>query len=364
MATKDPNITARNRMVKDLKERRRALQPKVFAELQDYEDGAYCNEASLNALIGGKSAEYINVREVVIRTPMEYASLWMSGLKVKAAKSAGTGSNPRHERMLKLIDGPYPMFKKYANLFLTSSFLKHYEEHHKVKPKIDESAYWFGNNSDEFGLLVTPRFVDGQWENDKSEIRHFKHPYWTLSHVMETGLRYMGKDMERTFSELSDYLQFFHDMVQRTRSPYQLEIANRYIAYTKGHSTPLSVPLLIPELRYDPFKVKHQHRLDFLIINPWSMEKIGFEFSPWSTHGELTGAKRPMKELNEEARSNWEREMRKHKRYWREYGINYITYTDEDLADMSAIWDEIRSHLEEGKEMAQLELALLEDLLA
>lgn len=349
-------------MIQTIKEQRRALQPSVFLELASFESGRYCNEGSLNAFIGGRADDYINLKDEVIQTPMEYQSKWLKGLKKAYSKSKETRADPRHARMHHLINGSYPNFKKYLALFLEGSFLKHYEEHYKAKPKIDESEYWFGNNADEFGLLVTPRFVNNVWENDKSEIRHFKYPYWTLSHVLETGLCYMGEGKIRSFSTLGDYLQFFRDVVRRTKSKYQLDIADRYIYYVKAHPIPLSIPMLIPELRYDPFKNKHQHRLDFLIINPWSLEKYGFEFSPWSTHGQLKGAGRSMSEYNEEAKIQFEAEMQKHKKYWRKYGISYITYTDEDLADMDSIWLEIKRHLDVSEEPAQLELALLEEL--
>jgi hypothetical protein len=359
MARRDPNKTARNHMIRAIKDQRRALQTSVFVELEDVENGKYCNEASLNAFIGSKSDEYIKLRDDVIKSPVEFKSKWLAGLKKVVAASKATGFDQRHLRMHELISGEYPNFQKYVSLFLEGSFLKHYEEHYKIKPKIDETEYWFGNNADEFGLLVTPRFANGRWENDKSEIRHFKHPYWTLSHLMETGLCYMDERKTRSFSMLIDYLQFFRDLVRRTNSKYQLAVADEYIKYVNNHQEPLSVPVLIPELRYDPLKKKHQHRLDFLVVNPWSLEKYGFEFSPWSTHGQLKGAKRSMSEYNKEAKENFEAEMRKHKRYWRKFGVSYIIYTDEDLADIDEVWNEIKRHLEICKEPEQLELDLL-----
>lgn len=361
MAKRDPNKTARNKMILAIKDERRAIQASVFDELKYIEGGKYCNEASINAFIGSKTDEYIELKDEVIKSPDEYRSKWYSGLKKAVAKSKITLSDPRHQRMLDLLAGSYPNFKKYVVLFLKSSFLKHYEEHYKAKPKIDESEYWFGNNDDEFGLLVTPRFVNGQWENDKSEIRHFNYPYWTLSHVMSTGLCYMGENKVRSFSKISDYLQFFRDLVRRTKSKYQLEIADKYIQYVTNHPEPFSVPVLIPELRYDPFKKKHQHRLDFLIVNPWSLDKYGFEISPWSTHGKLKGAKKSLSEYNKEAKDNFEAEMRKHKNYWRKFGVTYIIYTDDDLADIDDVWREIRRHLEISKKPEQLELELLDD---
>jgi len=359
---RDPNKTARNRMLTSLKAQRRALQPAVFKELADIEGGKYCNELSLNAFIGGKTADYIALPDEVISTPMEYQSKWLSGLKESAAVSSSSGRNPRHVRMYELVTGDFPSFRRYLAVLLESSFLKHYEEHYKIKPKIDESEYWFGNNDDVFGLLVTPRFYAGQWENDKSEIRHFRHPYWTISHVMATGLCYMGESRMRTFSNIGDYLQFFRDMVRRARSPLQLAIADRYVELVNNHADPGSVPLLIPELRFDPHKNRHLHRLDYLLINPWSMEKFGFEFSPWSTHGKLKGAGRSMSEYDADAKANFEAEMRKHKNYWRRYGVSYVIYTDTDLASPDTIWADIVRHLEMGEAPQQLELALLHDL--
>jgi hypothetical protein len=349
-------------MIEAIKAQRRALQPEVFAEILGVENGKYCDELSLNAFVGSKAEEYLDLKDDVISSPLEYSSKWLKGLKKAHLKSKALGIDPRHMRMYDLLTGSYPHFKKYLNLFLEGSFLKHYEEFYKKKPKVAESEYWFGNNEDTYGFLVTPRFVNGGWENDKSEIRHFEHPYWTLSHVLETGLCIMGEEKMQAFTELSDYLQFFRALAKRTRSQYQLDIADRYVAYVNSHSNPNSVPVLIPELRYDPLKHEHEHRLDFLIINPWTLEKVGFEFSPWSTHGKLKGAGRPMAAYNREAKENFELEMAKHKKYWRKYGVNYITYTDIDLLNMDTIWEEIRGHLEPAEVPQQLELSMLSDL--
>lgn len=362
MAKRDPNKTARNKMIEAIKVQRRSLQPKVFTELQNIENGKYCNEQSLNAFIGSKAEEYLDLKDNVIGSPLEYSSMWMNGLKKACQNSKTLGTDPRHERMHRLVTGAFPNFKTYLRLFLDGSFLKHYEEFYKKKPKVAESEYWFGNNDDAYGFLVTPRFKNGRWENDKSEIRHFDQPYWTISHILATGLCVMDENKTQTFSQLSDYLQFFRGMVKRTKSTYQLDIADRYIAYVNGHANSASVPVLIPELRYDPLKQKHQHRLDFLIINPWTLEKVGFEFSPWSTHGKLKGAGRAMADYDRDAQRSFEEEMAKHKKYWRKFGVNYITYTDADLLDMDAIWKEIESHLEPSDVPQQLELSILSGL--
>jgi len=335
----------------------------VIADLERSGYENFAREDSLNAFIGSKADNYLNLKEDLIKTPMEYKSKWLRGLKKHAEQASRWGNESSHVKMYKLLKGDNPNFKQYVDLFLEGSFLKHYEEHYKNKPKFDESEYWFGNNDDEFGLLVTPRYAYGRWENDQSEIRHFRHPYWTLSHVMSTGFCYMNENLTRTFTSLEDLLQFFRDMVRRTKSPSQLAIADRYIAYVKSHETPLSIPFLIPELRYDPLKKRHEHRLDFTIITPWTMSKVGFELSPSSTHGVLKGKNKTLKGLSADVHTWFEKEMKKHKEYWRKYGINYIVYTDSDLEDIEGIWLEIKKHLESYDAPDHLELQLMNELL-
>ena len=359
MAKRDPNKTARNRKIEELKRDLCSLQQKVFYEIKHIYP-QYNTENKLNAFIGSKTGEYLNLHNDVIKTPLEYQSLWIKGFLKESKKKYPSA---RHKRMNDLLTGDYPYFKKYVYKFLERSFLKHYEELYKVRPKIDESEYWFGNNNDEFGLLVTPRY-NQIWENDKSEIRHFKFPYWTISHVLETGLCYMGEDRVRNFNDVTSYLSFFRDIVRRTNSIYQLKIADKYIEFVESQNSKDDIPLMIPELRYDPFKRAHKYRLDYLIINPWDMSKIGFEFSPWSSHGKLHGKYKKLRELDNDAKTNYEREMDKHKKYWRKYGIIYITYTDNDLKDLNSIWLEMKKFLTLSPPDEQLEFDFLQQLYA
>jgi hypothetical protein len=134
---------------------------------------------------------------------------------------------------------------------------------------------------------VTPRFAKGEWENDRSEIRHFKPWYWTIGHVLKTGLVVPGKNSKMPFSTVDDYLNFFENvLVRHSKSPYQSDLAARYSTYVRAAADPLNVPLLIPEVRYEGRAVKHKYRLDFCVIDATTMQKTGFELSPWSSHGE------------------------------------------------------------------------------
>jgi hypothetical protein len=51
------------------------------------------------------------------------------------------------------------------------------------------------------------------------------------------------------------------------------------------------------------------------------------------------------KELHAEALANFEKEMTKHKDYFRNYGVYALIYTDSDLADPDKFFDEIKRYL-------------------
>jgi len=246
-------------------------------------------------------------------------------------------------------------------LFLERSYLKHYDELSNRRPTHEEAAIWIGQNSADYGLLVTPRFANGDWENDRSEIRHFKPQYWTIGHVVHTGLVIPGKNKRMSFTAVDALHHFFENgIVRHSKSKYQIEIAERYSAYVRTASDPLAVPLLIPELRYEGRAVKHKYRLDFCVIDPVTMQKTGFEISPWSSHGEITGtAGKTQKKINAEASANFDKEMKKHKQYYKNYGIFGLIYTDADLIDMDGVFADIEDCLNPKSVNTQLNFHLL-----
>jgi hypothetical protein len=95
------------------------------------------------------------------------------------------------------------------------------------------------------------------------------------------------------------------------------------------------------------------------------MNKVGFELSPWSTHGKITGTKnKKQKDINAEALANFEKEMKKLKSYFRKLGITVLVYTDSDLKDYDAIFKTIIDYLVVSKAPRQLEFQSIEDFLA
>lgn len=354
MAKRDPAKTARNKRIKDMKEQLRKLLPTVLKET------GFADEASLNAKIGGKADDFIDLKNEVIHSPTDYAAKYLEGF----ARHRGKGKFYKNafDELYDALNGSKAA-QQYMMLFLERSYLKHFEELSKHRPSVDEAVIWIGQNAADYGLLVAPRFAKGEWENDKSEIRHFKPKYWSIGHVLETGLVIPGTKKIMAFATVESYLDFFeHVIVRHSKSKYQMDIAARYRKFVLAAPDPLAVPLLIPELRHGGRDAKHKYRLDYCIIDSTTLERIGFEFSPSSSHTAITGTKsKTQKQINEEVAANFEKEMEKHKAYFRKFGIIVLIYTDKDLADMKAVFDDIKKLLTPAHTQQQLNLHVIDN---
>lgn len=360
MATRDPAKTLRNKQIGKLTDEINDLLDDVLA-LTGFE-----NEHSLNATYGGKHAEYIDIKNEVIDTPEQFVALYFQGF-LRTLEGLGIyarAGNRYYDAYVHVRK--HKKVLKWLRLFLTRTFLRQYDALSKKRPPVEEAEIWIGQKNAAYGLLVTPRFKNDAWENDKSEIRHFKPRYWTIGHVLATGFVIPDEEERMQFNDVEQYLSFFRNtLVRNSGSVHELAIAKRYCNFVRASEAPQEVPLLIPELRYGGKDVKHEHRLDFTIIDPFTLSKVGFELSPWSTHGLLTGTKdKTQKTINEEARANFEREMSKLKAYFRKRGIPVIVYTDNDLQDHDKIFADITDYLTPSKLPKQLEFHAVEDFLA
>jgi hypothetical protein len=353
MAKRDPNKTARTRMIAGLKLKLRELLPEVLKDL-NLED-----EQRLNAIIGSKNDKFFDLQNDVINSQEEFVTRWFEGLKKSALEDGVDGHLLIWNKLKK-----YKRYREYTILFLKRSYLKHFDELSKNRPPVKDAELWIGQKNANYGLLVSPRFRDGQWENDKSEIRAFNKPYWTIGHVLETGLVIPGKNKIFKFNDIDQYLLFFQDtLVRNSGSKYEYEIAGHYWDYVVAQEKPESVPLLIPEYRYAGLADKHLYRLDFMIINPYTLTKIGFELSPWSTHGHLAKISGlSQTEINKMAADNFAKEMRKHRAYFKQHSVFCLIYTDEALADMKALFmEEIEPYLKPEKTQAKLSFQIMEE---
>lgn len=349
---RDPIKTARNRMIADMKAELAMMLPQVLLET------GYTSQSSLNAMIGGKAADFIDLHHDVIMSPDEYASLYMKGFK--AAMSPKGKFQNAHRTNYETIKAS-PAAQKYFMLFLKRMYLNHCEELARKRPHLDESVIWIGQNKADYGLLITPVFRNGEWTNDRSEIRHFPKRYWTIGHILQSGLVVDGDPDRIQFADVEQYLTFFkHTLVRASGSPYEKAIAKLYVEFVRAAEEPENVPLLIPEYRFEGKATAHKYRLDFTIINPFTMEKVGYELSPWSTHGYLSGLKGlSQAKINEMAKDNFEKEMIKHRSFFKKHGIYALIYTDTQLADIPALFKEMEQYLKPIDKLVQLDFQLL-----
>jgi hypothetical protein len=189
--------------------------------------------------------------------------------------------------------------------------------------------------------LVTPDFRGKEWEIDKSEIRAVKFKYWTIGHILSTGLVVPHENKKQMFSTVENFLAFFENvLVRTTQSPYEKKIAACYSEYVLSSNKPEDIPLMIPQFRYAGINYRHEYRLDFTIINPYSLNKVGIEISPWETHGKLTSIKGlPPKSINEMAQKNFEDHAEKVRSYFKRYNITVISYTDRQLENPKKLFE-------------------------
>ncbi|MDF5893778.1 topoisomerase [Pseudomonas syringae pv. syringae] len=360
MTPRDPVKTQRNREIAELTEQINALKEKVLRIT------GYRNEQSLNATYGGKHSQYIDIKHEIIDSPEQFIALYLRGFLdyLHDLGSAARLGNPYFDAHAHIKDSE--VVKKWFRLFLTRTYLRQFDALARKRPEVQEAEIWIGQKNASYGILVSPRFRRGAWENDKSEIRHFKSNYWTIGHILETGFVIPDEDDRIEFTSVEHYLKFFRQtLVRNSGSQHEMEVARRYCSFVLASAKPLDVPLLIPELRYGGKSVRHDYRLDFTIIDPFTLKKVGFELSPWSTHGRLEGTqKKTQKQVNEEAQANFEREMRKLKAYFRKQGIPIIVYTDTDLEDYDAIFQEMAAYLSPTRKAKQLEFHAMNDFLA
>jgi hypothetical protein len=361
MAQRDPIVTARNKRIKKMSQELKEMLNGVLIEtgIEDI--------YSLNGRIGHKNEHFLDVRNAVVSTAEEYVLLWTQGLIDYVEKLPPLFRNRDNAYYdLYWMTKNHPKFREYLYLFIRRTYLRNYASYIKKRPSVDESEVWIGQKNAAYGLLITPRFNGDNWENDKSEIRHFSKKYWSIGHVMQTGLVIPFKNKKIEFDTIEKYLEFFTNVIVRNSgSPTEYKVAEMYSEFVVGHENPEDIPLLIPEFRYGGIKMLHEHRLDFMIIESQNLNKVGFELSPWETHGKLKGiGKLKPGEINKIAQANWQYEVDKLRKYFQKHGVYTVVYTDENLCDLEQVFEEMKNYLEPSMIGVQLRINAFDDILS
>jgi len=357
MAPRDPEKTKRNKEIAKLTIKLESMLPEV-CRITGYE------QLSLNAKIGGKHQEFFNVTDAVVYSPDQFIAMWIEGM-INYLDSRGENKEQSNVYELFNFIQKYKLVREYTLTFLERTYLRNYDALSRKRPKSEDAFIWIGQERASYGIFITPRFKNGNWENDRSEIRHFLKEYWTIGHIMKTGLVIPFENEKIEFTNINQYLSFLKNTIVRASgSVHEKEIAQRYCEYVRSAENPEKVPLLIPEFRYNGIESLHKYRLDFTIIDPYTLAKFGFEISPWSSHGKITGTKsKKQKQINDEARTNFEKEMKKHKDYYRKHNVFILIYTDSDLENYDLIFEDMRKYLNPAKSVIQLKLHAINDLI-
>ncbi len=322
--------------------------------------------ASFHGTIGGKNNVYVDSIREAFLSPEEFVSEWKQGLLAKAQERdtvdiAGYGGrfqNSAAHAILRMLQNP--VLDQYISLFLERNFYRQYLARTRVKPEDALWEIWFGPKHQEYGLFITPRFKNGDWENDVSEIRRVEFDYWTVGHVLASGFLIPHKPKQYVTRSLDDLFQVYdHVFIRSAGSIYSSAIAERYEAYVRAQEEPEKVPFLIPEFRYegDP-NGPHKHRLDFTILSAGENLRVGIELSPWSTHGRIKGKRKLQAEGGEGAIEKariekWEEDTKKRNAYFQKFGITTLTFTDSQLADMDEAFAQIEAYLSPANERRQ-----------
>ena len=306
-----------------------------------------------HAHIGRNNNTFVDSVRTQFGSPEEFIALWLRGLieqvNLYAKKRAAFGSTYLGTEWIlpKVLQDNF--LKDYTYRFLERNFYRNFQARVRAKPDEILWQLWFGQGELCWGLIISPALRLGAWTNDKSQMRREAYEYWTIGHVMETGLIDPNHVEPLRFDSVKNFLTFYATVLARvSKSPYEKGISERYLAYVRGSAAPLGEPLLIPELRYAGKERKHRYRLDFTVLNPYAMSMAGFEISPASTHMAIEGIRNKTQvQFNKELSVQWAKEMDKRNAYFLEFGITTITFTDEQLGDIDDCFAWIRKALAE-----------------
>lgn len=338
-----------------LTERIRQLQPDALDRFEDITGNRSIH--SFHAMLGSNNNVYVDSVRTAFLDPKDFISQWLKGLTERVQSQAEQGRlkpeyygrvGREYFLMCALKDD---LLTEYLFLFLTRNFYRNFKERVRNKPDENLWSVWFGSGNLVWGLLISPEMRSDEWVNDKSEMRRADFNYWTVRHVMQSGLIDPESDEPVKFDSPKQFSQFYRSILKRvSNSQYEKGIADRYLTYLRKSSTPYEEPFLIPELRFAGKEKKHKYRLDYVVLNPYTMSKTGFEISPASTHMKVDRIRNVTKsEMNDELRDDWAKEMKKRNEYFSKFGINTITFTDEDLSDLDHCFSVIEKYLAERR---------------
>lgn len=321
----------------------------IYNQLRANEGKEYKHSLqSLHSTIGGKNNIFVDSIRTEFVNPNDFMAQWIKGLCDTYGEKVFNGPNGEYQYII-LEMMKYSICQRYINKFLERNFYRNLKERKRYKPNESLWEVWFGSNPLFWGIMISPAYRQEKWTNDVSEIRRARYEYWTIGHILSTGIVVQGNSQPYQFSDLQSFINFYEQIVMRiSKSEYEKQIMIRYFDFLKKHRNVKEVPLLIPEFRFSRDEQAHKYRLDFTILNPYTRNLLGFEISPQSTHMHVSGiTSKTQKQMNEDIKMQWEKEMAKRNEFYKQYGITVITFTDSMLKDIDSCFDRIKECLEQ-----------------
>lgn len=342
-----------NEIINDLTDDLQAKQEHILEKIRTQLNLDQYTFQQFNGRFGGKNNTYVDSARTQFPDFDDFYARWIKGLidqyesdKSYQIKTYGRIYEEKSSfKSLKLMQDNE--IERFVRTFLERNFYKKINERTRAKPNEKLWSVWFGYKLT-YGLLIAPVKRSGNWTNDKSEIRKARYSYWTVGHVLTEGLIDPALEKPIRFNSLSAFLQFYQSVLKRiSASPYEQEFSDRYVEYLNNSNDAEQEPFLIPEVRYAGLTKKHDYRLDFTSLNAHTMEYVGFEISPASTHMNVVNLKNKQFKVNDELKEKWEKEMRKRNDYFKEYGITTLTFTDSMLSNIADCFKVVSDKLNE-----------------
>jgi hypothetical protein len=318
--------------------------------------GVELNTQKFHGRIGNRNTTFVDSVRLQFSDPYDFLSQWLNGLitKVESVEeeqkrkyNGHVYQNSSAHELLRYVQDP--IVRDYIFNFLVRNFYREFIPRTRAKPNEILWRLWFGDNKLIWGLIIAPAYRDNGWTNDKSEIRRADYSYWTVGHVLKTGLIDPTSSKTITWSNVGQFIDFYRSVLKRLSNPtYEQGIAERYIRYLQKSSSIYDEPFLIPELRYAGLEKEHKYRLDFAVLNSHVMKSTGFELSPASTHQSVSGIRnKNQQEINQDLAKQWKKEMDKRNDYFDSFGISIVTFTGDDLQDLDSCFLRIEHYLKQ-----------------
>jgi hypothetical protein len=231
------------------------------------------NQYVLDGKISGKHASYVNVHNEKFRSLVDFLSRWFLGFYRRMLDTYAKGpQNDTFEYFLEFRE-----LQTYMVAHLCTYYLNYKQSLEKEKPIYAKSIVSFRNRDVNYELLITPRFGEGKWENDKSEIRLFKPQYWSIGHILKTGLCYSGKQYripKRSIRTLIELLWQFEDI--KNPLPEERRILEIYVTTLNNAKNPSDIPILFINAGFGNYSDKAFKHNTYMLIDSESLVEEEF----------------------------------------------------------------------------------------